>query len=115
MLYVVLTVGETERDPEGPDGDEPTPLQEVALVDDHDRVDDAPAAIAPGLALNMSVGAFGEAAATPLCTTHPVRSSSKATCQYVAELLMGPPMTTPWFPSASEPITGALGVGVGEG
>jgi hypothetical protein len=44
MLYVALTVGETEADPEAPDGEKPAPLQEVALVDDHDRVDDPPLA-----------------------------------------------------------------------
>ena len=44
MLYVVLTVGETARDPETPNGEKPVPLQEVALVDDHDSVDEAPGA-----------------------------------------------------------------------
>ena len=65
MLYVVLTVGETERDPEAPDGEKPTPVQEVALVDDHDSVDEAPGAMPPGLALNESVGAVGDASARP--------------------------------------------------
>jgi len=36
MLYVALTVGETKEDPEVPDGEKPVPLQEVALVEDHD-------------------------------------------------------------------------------
>jgi hypothetical protein len=114
-MYVVLTVGETERDPEGPDGEKPVPLQEVALVDDHDSVDDAPAAAAPGLALKTTVGAVGDTAARTPCPTHPVRSSSKATCHHVYELLTGPAMTTPWFPCASEPTAGAPGVGVGVG
>jgi hypothetical protein len=48
MLYVVVTVGETERDPETPDGEKPAPLQEVALVDDHVSVDEAPAATYEG-------------------------------------------------------------------
>ena len=65
MLYVVLTVGETARDPETPDGEKPTPLQEVALVDDHDSVDEAPGAMHVGFALNESVGAVGDAAARP--------------------------------------------------
>ena len=65
MLYVVLAVGETRRDPETPDGEKPVPLQEVALVDDHDSVDEAPGAMPPGLAWNESVGAFGDAAARP--------------------------------------------------
>jgi len=57
MLYVVLIVGETARDPETPDGEKPNPLQEVALVDDHESVDEPP---------DESVGAFGDAAATRL-------------------------------------------------
>jgi hypothetical protein len=63
MLYVVLTLGETKADPEAPDGLKPDPLQEVALVEDHERVDAAPGAMAPGLALNESVGAVGDASA----------------------------------------------------
>jgi hypothetical protein len=45
MLYVVLAVGETWRDPETPDGEKPVPLQEVASVEDHDSVDEAPGAM----------------------------------------------------------------------
>jgi hypothetical protein len=63
MLYVVVAVGETETDPEAPDGENPVPLQEVALVDDHDSVDQAPGATPLGLALNESVGAVGDASA----------------------------------------------------
>src|SRR6516162_3953662 len=66
MLYVVLTAGETERDPAGPDGGKPAPLQEVALVDDQERVDDAPAAMASGPALNVSIGAVGDTGVRPL-------------------------------------------------
>ncbi len=66
MLYVVLTAGETSRDPEARDGEKPTPLQEVALVDDHESVDEAPRAILGGFTLNVSVGAFGDAGARPL-------------------------------------------------
>ena len=65
MLYVVLAAGETSRDPETPDGEKPVPLQEVALVEDHDSVDEAPEAMAPGLAWNERVGAPGDAAARP--------------------------------------------------
>jgi hypothetical protein len=65
MLYQVLIIGETEADPEAPGGEKPTPLQEVALVDDHDSVDEAPGAMPQGLALNESVGAVGDAAARP--------------------------------------------------
>ena len=39
---MVLTVGETGTDPEAPDGEKPVPLQEVALVDVHVSVDEAP-------------------------------------------------------------------------
>ena len=65
MLYVVLTVGETKEDPETPDGEKPVPLQEVALVEVHDNVDEAPGATPPGLAWNERVGAVGDAAARP--------------------------------------------------
>ena len=66
MLYVVLTVGKTERDPEAPDGEKPTPLQEVALVDDHESVDEAQGGMLAGFALNETVGAVGDTAARPL-------------------------------------------------
>jgi hypothetical protein len=64
MLYVVLTVGETEDDPEAPDGEKPTPLHDVALVDDHVSVDEAPGALG-ALALNKSVGAVVDTGARP--------------------------------------------------
>jgi hypothetical protein len=63
MLYVVLTVGETETDPDVPDGEKPTPLQDVALVDDHESVAEAPAAMNEGFSLKESVGAVGDTAA----------------------------------------------------
>jgi len=63
MLYVVLTVGETKRDPEAPDGEKPTPLQLVALVDDHESADEPPGAAYVGFALNKSVGAVGDTGA----------------------------------------------------
>jgi hypothetical protein len=66
MVYVVLTVGETETDPETPAGEKPVPLQEVALVDDHDSVDEAPEAMDPGLAPITIVGAVGDTAARPV-------------------------------------------------
>ena len=66
MLYVVLTVGETETDPEAPDGEKPTPLQEVALVDDQESVDEAPGAMPGGFALSVSVGTVGDTAARPM-------------------------------------------------
>jgi hypothetical protein len=63
MLYVALTVGETKEDPEVPDGEKPVPLQEVALVDVHVSVDEAPGATLGGFALNVRVGAVGDTAA----------------------------------------------------
>jgi hypothetical protein len=65
MLYVVLIVGETASDPETPDGEKPIPLHEVALVDDHDSVDEAPGAMPQGIAPNESVGALGDTGAAP--------------------------------------------------
>jgi hypothetical protein len=62
MLYVVLAVGETETDPETPVGEKPVPLQAVALVDDHESVDEAPEAMDRGFAPNTS--AVGDTAAT---------------------------------------------------
>ena len=66
MLYVVVTLGETETDPDVPDGEKPVPAQEVALVDDHESVDEAPGKMYQGFGPNESVGAVGDAAARPL-------------------------------------------------
>jgi hypothetical protein len=65
MLYAVLPAGETRADPEAPDGEKPVPLQEVALVDVHVSVDEAPGATLGGFALNVRVGAPGVAGARP--------------------------------------------------
>jgi hypothetical protein len=62
----VLTVGETKRDPDGPDGEKPTPWQKVVSVDDHDSLDEAPGAMPVGFAWNVSFGAVGDTAARPL-------------------------------------------------
>ena len=66
ILYVLLTVGETERDPEALAGEKPVPRQKVALVDDHDSVDETPGGTLAGFALNETGGAVGDTAATPL-------------------------------------------------
>jgi hypothetical protein len=66
MLYVVVTVGETERDPEAPDGEKPTPLQEVASVDVQESVDEAPGAMLVGFGFKRSVGAVGDATVRPM-------------------------------------------------
>ena len=47
----MFTGGDTETDPDAPDGEKPTPLQDVALVDDHVSVDEAPTAMPSGLEL----------------------------------------------------------------
>jgi hypothetical protein len=83
MLYVVLVVGETEREPEAPEGKKPAPLHEVALVDAHESLEEAPGVMDAGFALNMSVGALADAGARALCPTHPIRLSAKATCHHV--------------------------------
>lgn len=55
----------TRRDPETPDGEKPVPLQEVALVDDHESVDEDQGGMLAGFALNETVGAFGDTSARP--------------------------------------------------
>jgi hypothetical protein len=65
IRYMVLTLGETERDPETPDGEKPVPLQDVALVDDQESVEDASGAMYAGFALNASVGASVDRGAMP--------------------------------------------------
>ncbi len=108
----MVAVGKTERDPEAPYGEKPTPVQEVALVDDHESVDETPGGTLAGFALNETGGAVGDTAATAYCATHPVRPSLKATPHQVYVLLAGPPMTAPWLPGHSWPIAGVFGVGV---
>jgi hypothetical protein len=59
----VVAVGDTETDPEavpGNDGmvvfpSDPGEMQDGALVDDHDRVEDAPEVIDDGLAVTLAV------------------------------------------------------------
>jgi hypothetical protein len=59
----VVAVGKTDRDPETPAGEKPTPLQEVALVDDQVSVDETPGGTLAGFALNDTGGAVGDTAA----------------------------------------------------
>jgi len=65
MLYVVVTLGETETDPDVPNGKKPVPVQASALLDDHESVDEAPGAMLAGFALNESIGAVDDAASRP--------------------------------------------------
>jgi hypothetical protein len=61
---VVVTPGETARDPEAPDGENPfpVPLQVVALALVHVRVDDRPFGIEVGDAEKVTVGGLGSLA-----------------------------------------------------
>jgi hypothetical protein len=61
----VVAVGKTGRDPEVPLGKKPTPLQEVALGDDHESVDQTPGGTLAGFALSETGGAVGDTTATP--------------------------------------------------
>ena len=54
--YVVVTVGLAVTDPEVPDAVKPVPVQEVALEEDHVRVEDWPDVIVVGLAERVAVG-----------------------------------------------------------
>ena len=56
IVYVVVTIGETLTDPETPDGVNPLPVQLVALVEDHESVDDCPAMTDVGDAERETVG-----------------------------------------------------------
>ena len=61
----MVAVGKTERDPEAPDAEKPAPLQEVALVDDHESVDETPGGTLAAFALNKTGGAVGDTSARP--------------------------------------------------
>jgi hypothetical protein len=62
--YVVVTVGLTAVEPEIFDAVKLLPLQDVALVELHDRVEDFPALIDIGLAASEAVGGGGAATVT---------------------------------------------------
>jgi hypothetical protein len=59
---VVVTLGVTTAEPEVPDAAKLPPVQDVALVELQERVDDLPAFIDVGLAESEAVGAGGGAA-----------------------------------------------------
>jgi hypothetical protein len=61
---VVVPLGVTTAEPEIPDAVKLPPLQDVALVELQERVDDFPAIIDVGLAESEAVGAGGGGAAT---------------------------------------------------
>ncbi|MGH9436704.1 MAG: hypothetical protein ACRD22_02110, partial [Terriglobia bacterium] len=54
MEYVVLSVGETESEPDVPFAVKPVPMQEVALVEDQVRVEEPPEVIEVGLAVRVA-------------------------------------------------------------
>jgi hypothetical protein len=66
MPYVVVSLGETEADPDPSSGRKPDPVQASPLLDDHESVDEAPSVMLAGPALNESVGAVDDASARPL-------------------------------------------------
>jgi hypothetical protein len=55
-VYVVVVVGLTESEPEVPDGEKLVPLQEVALVELHVRVEELPLLMVVGFAEIFTVG-----------------------------------------------------------
>ena len=59
---MVVAVGETVRDPEGPDAEKPVPLQVVALALLHMSVEDRPLGIERAKAERVAVGAGAVAA-----------------------------------------------------
>ena len=54
--YVVVTLGETETEPEVPLAVKPVPVQDVALVEDQVRVEEFPETTEVGLAESEAVG-----------------------------------------------------------
>ena len=62
--------------PEEPPAVNPVPVQEVALVEDHVRVDDCPLSIIRGLAESVAVGAILAVTSypEPLHEIHPMTS-----------------------------------------
>jgi hypothetical protein len=73
---VLVVVGLKATDPEVPmvPLHDPEGVQEVALVDDHDRVDEDPLVMEVGLAEMVTVGAGRDVEETPtvtLCTALP--------------------------------------------
>ena len=56
---MVVALGVTTAEPEVPDAVKPPPVQDVALVELQESVDDCPAVIEVGLAESDAVGAGG--------------------------------------------------------
>ena len=72
--YVAVALGVTTAEPEVPDAVKPAPVQDVALVELHERFDDCPAVIDEGLAESEAVGAGGggEVATEEACRCMPL-------------------------------------------
>jgi hypothetical protein len=72
----VVVLGVTTVEPEIPDAVKPAPVQDVALIEFHERVDDCPAFTDVGLAESDTVGGVGGAAPTEAaCKWIPVRAA----------------------------------------
>jgi hypothetical protein len=107
---VVLVVGATETEPEVPEAENPVPEHEVALVEDHESVEDWPEVMEVGLAVREAVGAGGGGvyAARPSSPTHPSTPEVKSRFHQLKAVPfntadVGPPITvatapTTWVP-----------------
>jgi len=71
-VYVVDCDGETDVEPEVPTDPIPEMVQLVALVDDHDNVDEFPCAIVDGESESVAVGGVGTVTTTELYVVHDV-------------------------------------------
>lgn len=79
---MVVALGVTTAEPEVPDALKPPPVQVVALVELHDRVDDCPAFTNVGLAESAAAGAGGgggEGAEEPASRWIPMLAASTNT------------------------------------
>jgi hypothetical protein len=72
MPWVVVAVGVTVRDPEGPDAEKPVPLQVLAFVLLHMSVEDRPLGIERPKAERVAVGAGAVAACATAITDRSV-------------------------------------------
>ena len=102
--YVVVTLGETETEPEVPLAVKPVPVQDVALVEDQVRVEEFPETTEVGLAESVAVGralTLVRESSIP----HPSAPESKLTCHHVYPFAeVGPPMTLPNAPIDCVPL-----------
>jgi hypothetical protein len=74
-LYVCVAVGDTLAVPDVPEAVKPVPVQDVAFVELHVRVDDPPAVIEAGLAERVAVGCWVPPPVTPVVVSHAAKRS----------------------------------------